>query len=36
MLPINKSHLRFNSKVGYLDSHVADTPRVERSSGGPQ
>ena len=34
MLPINKSHLRFNREVRYVDTHVADTPQSARSSGG--
>jgi len=34
MQPINKSHLRFNSEVSYVVTHVNDTPQSARSSGG--
>src|SRR5215469_3359029 len=35
MVAINKSHLRCNRQVGYVVTHVADSPRWARSSGGP-
>jgi hypothetical protein len=36
MLPINKSHLRFNSDLGYVVSQMNETPLEARGSGGPR